>query len=178
AAKRMGELIDDLLAFSRMGRCEMAKKPIELNVLVQEIIQEYEPETHGRLIHWHVTDLPTVVGDHAMLRAALTNLIANALKFTRQRQPTEIEIGCLPNQNTETIIFIRDNGAGFDMTYADKLFGVFQRLHRADEFEGSGIGLASVRQIINRHGGRTWAEGEVNKGAVFYFSLPQTIQEI
>jgi len=178
AAKRMGVLIDDLLAFSRMGRCEMAKKPIELSVLVQEIIQEYEPETQGRLIHWHITDLPTVIGDYAMLRAALTNLIANALKFTRQRQPTEIEIGCLPNQHTETIIFIRDNGVGFDMTYADKLFGVFQRLHRADEFEGSGIGLASVRQIINRHGGRTWAEGEVNKGAVFYFSLPQTIQEV
>lgn len=177
AAKRMGVLIDDLLAFSRMGRCEMATKSVELGVLVQEVIHEYKPETQGRLIHWHIADLPTVTGDRAMLRAALTNLIANALKFTRQRQPAEIAIGYLPNQNTETIIFIRDNGAGFDMAYADKLFGVFQRLHRVDEFEGSGIGLANVRRIIDRHGGRTWAEGQVNQGATFYFSLPQSIGE-
>jgi PAS domain S-box-containing protein len=177
AAKRMGVLIDDLLAFSRMGRCEMATKSVELGVLVQEVIHEYKPETQDRLIHWHIADLPTVTGDRAMLRAALTNLIANALKFTRQRQPAEIAIGYLPNQNTETIIFIRDNGAGFDMAYADKLFGVFQRLHRVDEFEGSGIGLANVRRIIDRHGGRTWAEGQVNQGATFYFSLPQSIGE-
>jgi light-regulated signal transduction histidine kinase (bacteriophytochrome) len=172
AAKRMGVLIDDLLAFSRMGRCEMAKKSVELGVLVQEVIREYEPETQGRMIHWHIADLPTVIGDRAMLRAALVNLIANALKFTRHRQLAEIEIGCLPNQNGEIIVFIRDNGAGFDMAYADKLFGVFQRLHRVDEFEGIGIGLANVRRIIDRHGGRTWAEGEINQGATFYFSLP------
>ncbi len=177
AAKRMGVLIDDLLAFSRMGRREMAQKPVELGTLVQEVIQEYEPDTQDRLIHWHIADLPTVTGDRAMLRAALANLIANALKFTRHRQPAEIEIGCLPNQNAEIIVFIHDNGAGFDMAYADKLFGVFQRLHRVDEFEGSGIGLANVRRIINRHGGRTWAEGKVNQGATFYFSLPQSIQE-
>lgn len=178
AAKRMGVLIDDLLAFSRMGRREMAQKPVELGVLVQEVIREYEPETQGRLIHWHIADLPTVTGDLAMLRAVLANLIANALKFTQQRQPAEIEIGYLPNQNAETIFFIRDNGSGFDMAYADKLFGVFQRLHRVDEFEGSGIGLANVRRIIDRHGGRTWAEGQVNQGATFYFSLPQSIQEV
>jgi PAS domain S-box-containing protein len=177
AAKRMGELIDDLLAFSRMGRCEMAKKPVDLGILVQEVIREYEPETQDRLVHWHIADLPTVTGDLAMLRAALANLVANALKFTRQRQAAEIEIGCLPNQNAETIVFVRDNGAGFDMAYANKLFGVFQRLHRVDEFEGSGIGLANVRRIINRHGGRTWAEGKVNQGATFYFSLPQPTQE-
>lgn len=174
AAKRMGSLIDDLLAFSRMGRCEMAQQPVELSVLVQEVIQEYELETQDRLIQWRIADLPTVTGDLAMLRAVFANLIANALKFTRQRQPAKIEIGCLPKQNAETIIFIRDNGAGFDMAYADKLFGVFQRLHRVDEFEGSGIGLANVRRIINRHGGRTWAEGQVDQGAAFYFSLPQS----
>ena len=178
AAKRMGELIDDLLAFSRMGRCEMAKKPVDLGILVQEVIREYEPETQDRLVHWHIADLPTVTGDLAMLRAALANLVANALKFTRQRQAAEIEIGCLPNQDAETIIFVRDNGAGFDMAYANKLFGVFQRLHRVDEFEGSGIGLANVHRIIDRHGGRTWAEGQINQGATFYFSLPQSIQEI
>ncbi len=178
AAKRMSVLIDDLLAFSRMGRCKIAKKRVELGVLVQEIIREYEPETQGRFVHWHIADLPTVIGDPAMLRAALANLIGNALKFTQQRQTAEIEIGCLPNQNAETIVYVRDNGAGFDMTYADKLFGVFQRLHRVDEFEGSGIGLANVHRIINRHGGRTWAEGKVNRGATFYFSLPQSIQEV
>jgi light-regulated signal transduction histidine kinase (bacteriophytochrome) len=175
ASKRMGTLIDDLLAFSRMGRCEMAQKPVELGVLVQEVIREYELETQDRLIQWRISDLPTVTGDLAMLRAVFANLIANALKFTRHRQPAEIEIGCLPNQNQETIVFIRDNGAGFDMAYADKLFGVFQRLHRVDEFEGSGIGLANVRRIISRHGGRTWAEGQIDQGATFYFSLPQSI---
>jgi PAS domain S-box-containing protein len=177
AAERMGVLIDDLLAFSRMGRHEMSKGPVELGLLVQDIIREYESETKNRLIHWHIVDLPAVTGDRAMLRIVLVNLIANALKFTRQRQPAEITIGCLPDQGNEIVIFVRDNGVGFDMVYIDKLFGVFQRLHQADEFEGTGIGLANVRRIINRHGGRTWAEGKVNQGATFYFSLPHIIQE-
>jgi two-component system, sensor histidine kinase and response regulator len=172
AARRMGELIDDLLDFSRMGRFELSKTPVDLGVLVREIVQEFESITEGRAVHWHITNLPTVKGDRAMLRLVLVNLLSNALKFTRERAPAEIEVGYQMGEK-ETILFIRDNGVGFDMTYADKLFGVFQRLHHSDEFEGTGIGLASVRRIINRHNGRTWAEGQVNQGATFYFSLPQ-----
>ncbi len=177
SAKRMETLIDDLLSFSRMGRYEMSKVPVDLGGLVQEIVQEITPEAQGRAVHWRIADLPTVIGDQAMLRLALTNLIANALKFTRGRAPAEIEIGWMPGQDAETIVFVRDNGVGFDMDYADRLFGVFQRLHRADEFEGTGIGLANVRRIISRHGGRTWAEGKIDQGATFYFSLPSTFKE-
>jgi light-regulated signal transduction histidine kinase (bacteriophytochrome) len=171
AARRMGQLIDDLLAFSRMGRQDLSKAPVELGVLLQEVIRELAPEMHGRSIHWHIADLPTVAGDQAMLRLVLVNLIANALKFTRRCESTEIEVGCQVNPK-EVIVFIRDNGVGFDMAYADKLFGVFQRLHSTDDFEGTGIGLANVRQIVSRHNGRTWAEGQVDQGATFYFSLP------
>jgi len=172
STRRMGTLIDDLLSFSRMGRYEMSEMRVNLRALAQEVILEIEPEAGGRAIRWHVADLPVVIGDRAMLRIVLVNLISNALKLTRPRPQAEIEIGCTPGRGTETIIFIRDNGVGFDMEYVDKLFGVFQRLPRADEFEGTGIGLANVRRIINRHGGRTWAEGEVDQGATFYFSLP------
>ena len=171
SARKMGTLIDNLLSFSRMGRNEIFKSQVDLGKLVQDVIQEFEPDAEGRDVRWKLSPLPWVTGDQAMLRIVLVNLIANALKFTRSCQPTEIEIGCLPDQGNEIIVFIRDNGVGFDMAYADKLFGVFQRLHRPDEFEGTGIGLANVRRIINRHGGRTWAEGKVNQGATFYFSL-------
>lgn len=171
AAQHMGQLIDGLLDFSRMGRYELSKMPVDLDVLVQEAIQGLDPETEGRTIHWHIANLPTISGDRAMLHLALVNLLSNALKFTGGRVPADIEIGCQMGEK-ETIIFIRDNGVGFDMAYVDKLFGVFQRLHHADEFEGTGIGLASVRRIIDRHGGRVWAEGQVNQGATFYISLP------
>ncbi|MFW9997939.1 MAG: AAA family ATPase [Candidatus Odinarchaeota archaeon] len=174
SAKRMGILIDDLLSFSRMGRYQISKQHVDLGEQTQKIIREFEPETVNRDIHWRVNDLPVVTGDRAMLRMVLENLISNALKFTRPVQQAEIEIGRMPDTKTETIIFVRDNGVGFDMNYADKLFNVFQRLHRVDEFEGIGIGLANVRRIISRHGGRTWATGELNKGAIFYFSLPKT----
>jgi len=173
AAKRMGLLIDDLLSFSRMGRHDLARQAVDLNGLVYDAIQELEPETHGRDIQWRIAKLPVVTGDRAMLRVVLVNLISNALKFTRSQPRPDIEIGCEAASATELVCFIRDNGVGFDMSYADKLFGVFQRLHRAEEFEGTGIGLANVRRIIHRHGGRTWAQGEVDRGATFYFSLPQ-----
>jgi PAS domain S-box-containing protein len=171
SANYMGQLIDDLLTFLRMGRYELYRQSVDLNALVQEVIREIEPETHGRDIHWRIAPLPTVTGDRTMLRLVLVDLIANALKFTRRRPQVDIEVGCRADTK-EAIIFIRDNGVGFDMAYVDKLFGVFQRLHHADEFEGTGIGLANVRRIIQRHGGRTWAEGKVGEGAAFYFSLP------
>ncbi|MFH1985274.1 MAG: ATP-binding protein [Pseudomonadota bacterium] len=176
AANKMGLLIDDLLSFSRMGRHAMSTQPVALEPLVHNVIRELEPDAAGRDIDWRIGDLPAVRGDAALLRMVLDNLIANAVKFTRPRQQAQIEIGFLPGQDAETVIFVRDNGVGFDMAYADKLFGVFQRLHRAEEFEGTGIGLANVRRIIARHGGRVWAEGEVDKGATFYFSLPKPVQ--
>ena len=174
AAKKMGLLIDDLLSFSRMGRHAMAFQKVDLGPLVREVIRELEPDAAGRNIAWRIGDLPAVRGDAATLRMVLANLVDNALKFTRPRQRAQIEIASLPGQASESVIFVRDNGVGFDMTYADKLFGVFQRLHRADEFEGTGIGLANVRRIIARHGGRTWAEGAPDQGATFFFSLPHS----
>lgn len=171
ASRRMGILIDDLLAFSRMGRSEMQRKTVDLKRLVEEVIREMRGETEGRDIAWKIGSLPAVQGDPLMLRLALVNLIANAVKFTRTRRPADIEIGCRAG-TAEHVCFVRDNGVGFDMKYANKLFGVFQRLHRQEEFEGTGIGLANVRRIVSRHGGRTWAEGAVDGGATVYFTLP------
>jgi PAS domain S-box-containing protein len=173
ATQKMGRLIDELLAFSRMGRHALSFRKVVLAELMRDIQREFEPETAGRTIDWRIGDLPVVSGDEALLRAVLVHLISNALKFTRPRQPAHIEIGSMPGQSSEAVIFVRDNGVGFDMAYADKLFGVFRRLHREEEFEGTGIGLANVHRIIARHGGRVWAEGGVDQGATFYFSLPQ-----
>jgi PAS domain S-box-containing protein len=176
STKRMTGLIDDLLAFSRLGRNEMLKRSVDLGILAQEVIRDLEPETKNRKIHWSVSALPVIPGDRKMLRQVLFNLISNALKYTRPRPQAEIEIGRISDQKMETI-YIRDNGVGFSMEYAGKLFGVFQRLHRVEEFDGNGIGLANVRRIIHRHGGKTWAEGTENQGATFFFSLPHQIQE-
>jgi light-regulated signal transduction histidine kinase (bacteriophytochrome) len=176
ASRQMSRLIDDLLLFSRMGRAELRKTDCDLRRLVEDTIQTFQDETSGRHIVWDIGALPRVNADPNLLRQVLVNLLANAIKFTRPRDPAEIQIGCDVKNPDETVLFIRDNGVGFDMEYADKLFGVFQRLHLEDEFEGTGIGLANVGRIIARHGGRVWAEGRVNGGATFYFSLPNRNQ--
>ncbi len=172
SAKRMGNLIDDLLAFSRIGRTETKNTLVSLDQLVKEVVAEIGQETAGRGIVWKIDPLPVCYGDRSMLRLVIVNLLANAVKFTRMRTQTEIEIGCADGEHAVEV-FVRDNGAGFDMRYVDKLFGVFQRLHLPEEFEGTGIGLATVRRIIHRHGGEVRAEGGVDQGATFYFSLPK-----
>ena len=172
AARRMGNLIDDLLDFARIGKAELRTTTVNLDPLVHETVDEFQAETAGRNIVWEIHPLPTVRADRDLLRLVLVNLVSNAVKFTGHRAAAKIEIGCLPSAVGETGIFIRDNGAGFDPQYAGKLFGVFQRLHSQDKFAGTGIGLANVQRIIQRHGGRVWAEGVVDGGATFYFSLP------
>ncbi len=177
SAKKMGILIDDLLSFSRMGRQPMSFKEVDLGALVRIVIEELKPDFAGRDISWHIGELPEVNGDYAMLQAVLVNLISNAIKFTKTRDHAEIEIGC-QHQEKEIVVHIQDNGVGFDMKYADKLFNVFQRLHSQEDFEGTGIGLANVQRIIKRHGGRVWTEAEPNRGATFYFSLPESRKEL
>src|SRR5262249_40877757 len=173
SAKKMGMLIDDLLAFSRIGRAEAHNTLVSLEQLLREVLAEIERDTAGRDIAWKVSALPTVHGDRAMFRVALFNLVSNAVKFTRTRPHAEIEIGCAEGKPDEVVVFVKDNGVGFDMKYLNKLFGVFQRLHRPEAFEGTGIGLATVHRIVARHGGRVWAEGVIDGGATFYFSAPK-----
>jgi light-regulated signal transduction histidine kinase (bacteriophytochrome) len=171
SAKRMGALIDDLLVFSRIGRAEMKRAHVNLNTLVDEVIHDLRIETNARNVVWKRQELPPVDADSALLRQVFVNLLANAVKYTRPRDPAIIEVGYVKKGDEDTL-YVRDNGVGFDMTYVGKLFGVFQRLHRAEEFEGTGIGLANVQRIIVRHGGRVWAEGQLGEGATFYFTLP------
>ncbi len=171
ASKRMAKLIDDLLAFSRMGRAEMRQEIVSMTEVVQEVVHPMASDNPGRKIEWKIDPLPEIRGDRAMLYQVWVNLLSNAIKYTQQREVAKIQVRC-EEKEKEFVFCIKDNGAGFSMEYAHKLFGVFQRLHRQEDFEGTGIGLANVRRIIMRHGGRTWAEGKVDEGASLYFSLP------
>ncbi|MDR5771599.1 MULTISPECIES: ATP-binding protein [unclassified Caballeronia] len=177
SARFAGTLVDDLLTFSQMGRAALRPAPVDLNQLVGVIVREFEMDASERRIEWVIGDLPRITGDAAFLQLALRNLISNAVKYTRTRESAKIEIFA-QKSGDEYIVGVRDNGVGFDMKYGAKLFGVFQRLHRAEEFEGTGIGLANVRRIIERHEGRTWAEGRLGEGAVFYFSLPVVFRHV
>jgi two-component system sensor kinase len=168
----MGQLIDNLLAFSRLSRQKMAAAPVNLAAMANVVFAELKSLEKGRRIEFKVNALPVAHGDHSMLQQVLQNLLANAVKFTRTRKAARIELGGKVGEG-ENVFYVKDNGVGFDMAYAEKLFGVFQRLHSADEFEGTGVGLAIVQRIVARHGGRVWAESKGGKGAVFFFSLPQ-----
>jgi signal transduction histidine kinase len=171
ASVGMGSLIDNLLAFSRTGVEQMTEAHVDLALLVEEVVLGLQIASTERDITWTIGPLPAVVGDRSMLRQVLANLVGNAVKYTKKREGAAIEIGVGGQEDGRIIVFVRDNGAGFDMRYYEKLFGVFHRLHAADDFEGTGIGLATVRRIIDRHGGRTWAMGRVDEGATFYFTL-------
>ncbi len=173
SAQRMEELIQDLLEFSRLSRQQLTKQSVPLSRLVTDIVEELRQLNPRRDVQVEIAALPECSADTSLLRQVLTNLLSNAFKFTRDRQPARIEIGCSETPQ-QWEIFVRDNGAGFDMKYADKLFGVFQRMHRAEDFEGTGIGLSIVQRIIQRHGGRIWAEAAVDKGATFRFTLPKS----
>jgi signal transduction histidine kinase len=172
AARHSGQLMDDLLRFSRMSRQELRSFAVNLESLVQSARESLAAEVEGRRVTWTVGRLPVVRGDPSMLLLVVRNLLGNALKYSRSRSPAEIEVGSLAGTAGDDVVFVRDNGVGFDMAYADRLFGVFQRLHGTD-FEGTGIGLASVRRIIERHGGRVWAESAPGRGATFYLSIPR-----
>jgi light-regulated signal transduction histidine kinase (bacteriophytochrome) len=169
-AHKMGQLVDELLSLASVGRQELVLQQVHLNSIVKEVIDILQPEIAGRRVEWKIAGLPLVGCDPTLLKQVFQNLISNALKYSRPRPLAVIEIG-QTQENGQSTIFVRDNGVGFNMKYADKLFGVFQRLHRAEDFEGTGVGLATVQRIIKKHLGRVWAEAELDKGATFYFTL-------
>jgi light-regulated signal transduction histidine kinase (bacteriophytochrome) len=170
-AEMMGRLIDDLLAFSRLGNRAIAKNCFDMEELIREVWQELLVLNAGREMILKMDPMPAPLGDRALIHQVYVNLLGNAVKFTQKREVARIEVGsCL--KDNETAYYVRDNGVGFDMKYYDKLFGVFQRLHSDDEYRGTGIGLAFIKRIIDRHGGRVWAEGRVDEGATFFFTLP------
>jgi light-regulated signal transduction histidine kinase (bacteriophytochrome) len=171
SVRQMGRLIDDLLAFSRMARAEMRQGRVDMGALAVAVSRELARHAPQRVVEWEIPPLPEVRGDEAMLRQVWVNLLSNALKYTGKREKAKIELRCQAADG-ELEFSVHDNGAGFEQKYADKLFGVFQRLHHSEEFEGTGVGLASVRRIVARHGGRTWAHGRLNEGAAIYFTLP------
>ncbi|MDB5047102.1 MAG: two-component hybrid sensor and regulator [Fibrobacteres bacterium] len=170
-AKRMERLIDDLLQFSRLSRQPLTRRNIDMSMQVKEILGELGKAEPDRSVDWQVGDLPPRQGDPALIRQVWVNLLSNAFKFTGKREAAEIEVGCT-REGDELVYFVRDNGAGFDMAHVDKMFGVFQRFHNAQEFEGTGVGLSIVQRIIQRHGGRIWAQAAVGEGATFLFVLP------
>jgi light-regulated signal transduction histidine kinase (bacteriophytochrome) len=166
----MGHLVDDLLNLARIGRQELKLQITGLNSLVKEVISDLQQESAERTIDWRVAPMPFVECDPGLMKQVLSNLLSNAVKYSRPRAHAVIEVGQVPG-NGIPVFFVRDNGVGFNMRYADKLFGVFQRLHRAEDFEGTGVGLALVQRILQKHGGRIWVEAELDKGATFYFTL-------
>jgi len=173
SVEQMSSLINALLLFARTAMQPLNREEIVMDELVREVIADLKPQEAERKIKWQLHALPIVFGDRSLLRQVWTHLIGNALKYTRPQAVARIEIGTAKPENHEVVFFIRDNGAGFEMKRADRLFGLFQRLHRREEFDGAGVGLAHVRRIISRHDGRTWAFGEVGQGATFHFSLPK-----
>lgn len=174
SAKRMGQLIDDLLAFSRLGRQPLVKSEVNMHDFVQQIAEELIREINGRSLTFELKPMGMVMADASMLRQVWINLLSNALKYSQKKEKSIVEVGCLNDKNNKKIFYVKDNGAGFDMNYSGKLFNVFQRLHKVSEFDGTGVGLALTKRIIDKHGGQIWAEAEVEKGATFYFSLPYT----
>ena len=172
--KKMGQLIDDILLLSRAGRQEMNITELDLSSLAKKIYADFYQDAKGRTVIFSVDDLPKAMGDRALLTQVLTNLIGNAIKFTGDKNISKIEVG-FNDDIEDNIYYVKDNGAGFDMKYYDKLFGLFQRLHTQEEFKGTGVGLSIVQRIISRHGGRVWGEGEIGKGATIFFSLPKKL---
>jgi light-regulated signal transduction histidine kinase (bacteriophytochrome) len=172
SSRRMSQLVDDLLNLARVGRQELKRQTVPLGDLVEQARAELKGEAEGRRIEWRVQPLPAVACDPGLMRQVFANLLSNAIKYTRPRPLAIIEIGC-SEKNGAPAFFVRDNGVGFDMKYAGKLFGVFQRLHRAEDFEGTGVGLATVDRIVRKHGGSVWAEGAVGQGASFFFTVPE-----
>jgi len=170
SARRMGRLIDDLLALSQIGRKALAFQEMELGSLVAQVVEDILPECAGRELKWQIGELFSAECDPGLMKQVFANLLSNAVKYTRRQERAVIQVG-QSRQNGERVVFIRDNGVGFEMQYADKLFGVFQRLHKARDFEGTGVGLAIVQRIIRKHGGRIWAEAVLDQGATFFFTL-------
>jgi light-regulated signal transduction histidine kinase (bacteriophytochrome) len=170
-AKTMAALIEDLLNMAQIGKKQLDINRTDLNELLRNVLAEMQPECAGRNIDWKIERLPEIECEAGLMKQVFANLLSNAVKYSRRRDVAVIEVGCF-EQDGAPVVFVRDNGAGFDAQYADKLFGVFQRLHRSEEFEGTGVGLATVKRILQKHGGKIWASSEVGKGATFYFSLP------
>jgi light-regulated signal transduction histidine kinase (bacteriophytochrome) len=168
----MNQLIEDLLRFARFSRQPLQTRPVQMNALVRQVVANFQEQLQGRSVEFQIAELPDCVADAPLLEQVFTNLVSNALKFTMGREPARIEVGT-SQEAAEQVYFVKDNGVGFDMRYADRLFGVFQRLHSQTEFEGTGIGLSIVHRIVRRHGGRTWAESTPQHGATIYFSLPR-----